>query len=171
MIDVVTLTCLSCGGKLEITKDIDRFACAHCGTEHIVRRGGGIVSLDLVLDELAEIEAKVNRTASKVAIGQLEEEIEELEKESAKNNGAIGQAIIWGVAGILGIVVLPVLTAGAPGFTIIGVLVCLLFIFASGFTAKGSYKKGKHLKESIWKKRAEIRHQREIMQGRVSEQP
>ena len=50
MDDFITLTCTSCGGKLEITTDIERFACAHCGTEHLVKRGGGIVSLAPVIE-------------------------------------------------------------------------------------------------------------------------
>ena len=41
MADFVTLSCPSCGGKLEVTRDIERFACAHCGREHIVKRTGG----------------------------------------------------------------------------------------------------------------------------------
>lgn len=45
MTDFVTLTCPSCGGKLQITQDIDHFACAHCGTEHTVRRTDGTISL------------------------------------------------------------------------------------------------------------------------------
>jgi predicted RNA-binding Zn-ribbon protein involved in translation (DUF1610 family) len=36
MSDFVTLTCPNCGGKLQITPDINRFACTHCGNEHIV---------------------------------------------------------------------------------------------------------------------------------------
>ncbi|MFL7795121.1 MAG: hypothetical protein AB8I69_23480 [Anaerolineae bacterium] len=31
-LDSITLTCPSCGGKLQVTNDIDRFACTHCGT-------------------------------------------------------------------------------------------------------------------------------------------
>ena len=52
MADFVTLTCPSCGGKLQITQDIERFACAHCGREHIVKRSGGIVSLSPIIDAL-----------------------------------------------------------------------------------------------------------------------
>lgn len=37
MPDFVTLSCPTCGGQLQITKDIERFACGHCGNEHIVR--------------------------------------------------------------------------------------------------------------------------------------
>jgi predicted RNA-binding Zn-ribbon protein involved in translation (DUF1610 family) len=43
--DFITLSCPSCGGKLEITKDIERFACAHCGMEHLVKRTSNIVTL------------------------------------------------------------------------------------------------------------------------------
>ena len=37
--DIIALSCPSCGGKLQITSDIDRFACMHCGTESLVKRG------------------------------------------------------------------------------------------------------------------------------------
>ena len=40
MQNYVTLTCPSCGGKLQITEDIDRFTCAYCGNEYFVKRGG-----------------------------------------------------------------------------------------------------------------------------------
>lgn len=59
----VTLACPSCGGKLNVTNDVDRFACGYCGAEHIVRRGGGIVSLAPILGSLERIEANVARIA------------------------------------------------------------------------------------------------------------
>jgi hypothetical protein len=43
--DFITLSCPSCGHKLQINEDIDRFACAACGNEHIVNRSGGDVFL------------------------------------------------------------------------------------------------------------------------------
>lgn len=48
MSDLVTLSCPTCGGKLEITSSINRFACSHCGNEHIVRREGGVIALEAV---------------------------------------------------------------------------------------------------------------------------
>jgi predicted RNA-binding Zn-ribbon protein involved in translation (DUF1610 family) len=33
MPDYITLTCPSCGGKLNITNDMQRFACSYCGKE------------------------------------------------------------------------------------------------------------------------------------------
>ncbi|MFN3333721.1 MAG: hypothetical protein ACK47M_14535 [Caldilinea sp.] len=40
MADFVSLTCPACNGKLQIGKDLERFACGYCGTEFIVNRGG-----------------------------------------------------------------------------------------------------------------------------------
>jgi hypothetical protein len=84
--DFVKLTCPSCGGTLKITNDIDRFACAYCGTEHVVQRGEGIVSLAPVVESLKRVEAGVRRveagvdkTASELAIPRLREEIPQLE--------------------------------------------------------------------------------------------
>lgn len=76
MSDFITLSCPSCGGKLQITDDIDRFACAHCGSEHIVRRSGGIVSLK-------PVEGLLQQTASELASKRLEGEIRDLEGEIA----------------------------------------------------------------------------------------
>jgi predicted RNA-binding Zn-ribbon protein involved in translation (DUF1610 family) len=41
MADFVSLICPACNGKLQIGKDLDRFACGYCGTEFVVNRGGG----------------------------------------------------------------------------------------------------------------------------------
>jgi predicted RNA-binding Zn-ribbon protein involved in translation (DUF1610 family) len=79
MVDFVTLTCPSCGGKLQITKDIERFACGHCGNEHIVKRSGGIVALEPVVEGLKKIQKGTDKTASELAIRRLKEEIYNLD--------------------------------------------------------------------------------------------
>lgn len=81
MADFVALTCPSCGGKLQITSDIDLFACAYCGSELKVKRGGGIVSLAPVVQGLERVQAGVDRTASELAIVRLRSEIAGLEAE------------------------------------------------------------------------------------------
>ncbi|HML23066.1 MAG TPA: hypothetical protein PKD09_15540 [Aggregatilinea sp.] len=81
MSDFITLTCPNCGGRLEITHDVDRFACAYCGAEHLVRRGGGIVTLAPVLAGLRDVQAGVNRAASELAIRRLETEIDRLSEQ------------------------------------------------------------------------------------------
>jgi ribosomal protein S27AE len=75
MAKFVTLSCPTCGGKLEITEDIDRFACGHCGNEHIVKRLGAIVSIEPVVAELRKIGYGTDRTASELAINRLSKEI------------------------------------------------------------------------------------------------
>jgi hypothetical protein len=53
---LVKLSCKSCGAKLELTDDIDRFSCASCGSEWLVNRSGGIVSLKEAEESLKKIE-------------------------------------------------------------------------------------------------------------------
>jgi len=79
MVDFVTLTCPTCGGKLEITKDIERFACGYCGVEHVVRRGGGIVSLIPIAEDIKDIKTGVDKTAAELALARLSKETNELE--------------------------------------------------------------------------------------------
>ena len=50
MPDIINLTCPSCGGKLQITSDIERFSCGYCGNEQLVQRSGGIIILTLLLN-------------------------------------------------------------------------------------------------------------------------
>lgn len=80
MPDYVTLTCPSCGGKLQINNDVERFACGYCGSEHVVKRGGGVVSLAPVIDEIKKVKIGVDKTASELAIARLTTEIEKLER-------------------------------------------------------------------------------------------
>ena len=44
MTDFIMQTCKSCGGKLQITQEIDEFACMYCGSEYHVKREGEIVA-------------------------------------------------------------------------------------------------------------------------------
>jgi uncharacterized protein (DUF983 family) len=115
MSDFVTLTCPSCGGKLQITNDIERFACAHCGREHIVKRSGGVVALTPVVDALKKVEAGVDRTASELAIARLEQELQQL---STHRNALL--ASIPGGPSPLGIVIAVsgILVASVAFFTI-----------------------------------------------------
>ena len=84
MPDFVSLTCPSCGGKLQITDDIDRFACGHCGNEHIVRRSGGIVALAPAVEGLERIQLGTEITACELAIRRLRDDIIALEGEISR---------------------------------------------------------------------------------------
>jgi predicted RNA-binding Zn-ribbon protein involved in translation (DUF1610 family)/ribosomal protein L40E len=54
MADFLTLSCPSCGNKLQITNDIDRFVCAACGNEHIVNRSGGVITLKTIIEDITK---------------------------------------------------------------------------------------------------------------------
>jgi ribosomal protein S27AE len=84
--EFVSLTCPKCGASLKITSAIDRFACAHCGAEHIVRRTEGVVSLAPVLEGLVRVQAGVDKAASELAIPRLKEEIAALKLQHSRIN-------------------------------------------------------------------------------------
>lgn len=75
MPNFVTLSCPTCGARLQVGNDLQRFACAFCGNEHIVKREGGAVSLFPTLDGVERIQAGVDRTAIELTIARLEREI------------------------------------------------------------------------------------------------
>ncbi len=97
-VDFITLTCPSCGGKLQVTPDLDRFACMFCGAEHIVRRSGGAISLSPVVEAITKIQegvqgvrgsvekvqTGVDKTTSELALRRLKEEINNLRQAQEK---------------------------------------------------------------------------------------
>ncbi len=94
--DFITLSCPNCGGKLEITPDMERFSCKYCGHEHLVRRTGGVVSLAPVVEGLKRVETKFDqvlsgsdRLAAEQTIQRLKTEIPELEKRVAEKELAL----------------------------------------------------------------------------------
>lgn len=118
--DFITLACPNCGGKLNITADIDRFACQFCGHEHIVRRNGGMVSLEPVMQVMKSIDANIGMVGAGVnilgfssekqvaeqTIARLKEEIEALVYEvNDTDNLMAGGGVIGGIMGGLGLVV------------------------------------------------------------------
>jgi predicted RNA-binding Zn-ribbon protein involved in translation (DUF1610 family) len=46
MSTLITLSCPSCGGKLDVSPSTPSFACQYCGAEHIVRREAGSILLE-----------------------------------------------------------------------------------------------------------------------------
>lgn len=108
MSDFVTLSCPSCGGKLEITQDINRFACMHCGREHIVKRSGGIVSISPIMDAIKKVEIGVDKTVSELAITRIQKEIgETLTKRNAliKSSPRPKASPVFAVLPVLGCII------------------------------------------------------------------
>ena len=73
----IAMKCASCGAGLQITPDMDHFACGYCGISLSVVRRGGTVALNLVADSIAKVQAGTDRTAAELALVRLSNEIEE----------------------------------------------------------------------------------------------
>lgn len=119
MAEFVSLTCPSCGSKLQVGNDLERFACGYCGNELVVKRGGGIVSLSPVVEGLQRVEravqhldvgmqrvgAGVDTTASELALQRLEKELVAVESQLASvpsgRPGCAVALVIFGVIGLL----------------------------------------------------------------------
>ena len=84
MADFITLTCPTCGGKLRITPDLDRFACTHCGNEHVVKRSEGVVALQPLAESLGGLKRATDRTASEMALRRLADELADLKEARAR---------------------------------------------------------------------------------------
>ena len=78
MPEFFSISCPSCGQKLQVGNDIERFACGYCGNELIVKRGGGIVSLSPVIEGIKRVQVGVDRTAAELAIQRIKEEIRDM---------------------------------------------------------------------------------------------
>jgi len=96
MADLIKLTCTSCGGKLELSHDIDQFVCAHCGTELIVKRSHGVIALKAVAQDIEGIKSSTDKTASELAIVRLKGEVFTLEQDKhAIVISVCGQKDLW----------------------------------------------------------------------------
>jgi DNA repair exonuclease SbcCD ATPase subunit len=112
MSNLITLTCPSCGGRLEVTNNTERYVCAHCGNSHIVDPGVRAESL------ASEVEALKNESA----IRRLDSEIEDLEKRKQELQASaftikspeIEAALVkWLFVGLLIVVVIGIVAIGA----------------------------------------------------------
>jgi len=130
MPEVFTLTCPTCGGKLQIAPDLDRFACAHCGNEHIVVKGTGTISILPIREDLHKIGTGVDRTASELALTRIEAEVRAVKSELSDLKSKYGAYSLFMVVGVLGIgcsVLVPLLDFSAGN-----VLIALLLIVILG---------------------------------------
>ncbi len=113
MVDHITLTCPSCGGNLQITNDVERFACGYCGKEHVVKRGGGIVTLAPVVEGIKRVQDGVDKTASELAISRLGKEIKQLKNKIADEKSKFNSANFFKSSG--GVAVLIFMIIGGMG--------------------------------------------------------
>lgn len=103
-----SLKCVNCGAGLDVSQDINTFACSYCGVQQEVERSGGIVSLRRLEESLDAVRSGTSRTASELAISRLQadvlsirtqrdNEIRALHDADNKSNSVIGWTVIIGV--------------------------------------------------------------------------
>ena len=78
-IRTLTLKCPSCGSGLEVSPDMERFSCGYCGTEQMVQRRGGTVSLKLITAAISKVQVGTDKTAAELALVRLQQELTELD--------------------------------------------------------------------------------------------
>ena len=74
-ISIVSLKCPQCGGALQVSPEMQHFACGYCGGSVVVSRSGGTISLGLE-QVLANVQRGADKTAAELAIVRLERELQ-----------------------------------------------------------------------------------------------
>jgi hypothetical protein len=142
MSDFITLSCPTCGHRLQITDDIERFACSACGNEHVVRRAGGTVSIAPVVEGLGKVQASTDRVAAELALQRLNAEVQQAQQrltyatwKAKVATGREGQIAHTKTYVTLSIIFGLWTLAGGAGITFIGpqngatsVLICIVII-------------------------------------------
>ena len=80
----IPLSCASCGAKLDVYDDMERFACGYCGKEMVVQRRGGTISLKGVTDAIKQVQTGTDKTAAELALVRLLPELDALIRERQK---------------------------------------------------------------------------------------
>ena len=126
MSNLITLTCPSCGGRLEVTNNTERYVCAHCGNSHLVEPGVRVDSLMSEV-EILKYDEQIRRVEAKIESHmeqqrQAWEAYEVAEKAVTKQRSDKQSGLFVGGAGL--IVILIALGAGSA-LLILGGIMCL----------------------------------------------
>jgi hypothetical protein len=188
--DFITLSCPNCGGKLNITADVERFACQFCGHEHIVRRNDGGVSLEPVIQMMGQINDNINsvgtgihrisgsaeKQASESAIVRLKEEIVAIQKKMEQASvftrnvwfavlGAGGVAFFGWIAGYAEDGVSSSLERTFNTLGGIATAVTVLFLIAAISCSVSDNKRDKEQQEVIRRKQEELSYHYKVVSG------
>lgn len=170
MTDFISLSCPSCGSRLQITNQTKQFLCASCGNEYLVNRTGGIVSLEPVVEGLKEVKIGVDKTASELAIKRLKREIIDLEKDLRNAREANTDEIKTGFGmGFFGVFITFLgmwASGGDAPIVCIGAFVLMAIMgFVMGFQALTNGNQGTvdSITSQLSQKRKELRHHQNIV--------
>ena len=74
--DKLILNCSQCGGRLEVTEDIELFKCEYCGMPYMVERSGGTVQIIELRQRLGALEEGVSALSEIDSIVAQREQLE-----------------------------------------------------------------------------------------------
>jgi hypothetical protein len=87
---------------LEITPDMDTFACGYCGTQQTVQRRGGTVSLKQIGEAIARVQVGTDRTAAELTIQRLQHDLAAIaEQEKLITDSGPGGCFVVAFIGFL----------------------------------------------------------------------
>jgi DNA-directed RNA polymerase subunit RPC12/RpoP len=72
---LLQLSCVNCSAPLQIGDDLERFACAYCGTSQVVVRSGGTISVKKIESAINAVQRGTDRTAAELALPRLTKEL------------------------------------------------------------------------------------------------
>ena len=72
--EIVSMTCRNCGGKIRINNNADQFICQNCGSEFLISINEGAISIKLLSEGLIKISKSTDKTASELALERLKDE-------------------------------------------------------------------------------------------------
>ncbi len=82
-LEVIAMKCPNCGAALEVTPDLETFACAYCGSAIKVARRGGTISLVRMVQAIGSIKTSTERIAAEMALKRLKHELAGVKAEIA----------------------------------------------------------------------------------------
>jgi ribosomal protein S27E len=142
--EFIKLKCQNCGGNLDVYGDMERFACAYCGTEMIVQRRGGTVALKLVQEAIKKVQVGTDKTMAELALVRLNDELKPLITEAftIRNATGLSKVCLFGCGGFFalgGLGVLLVTTDDTSGGVLL-LLVGLGLLVAGRFSSPVNHR-------------------------------
>lgn len=117
---ILHLKCINCGAGLEISPDMNQFACGYCGVGQLVERKGGTVALKHVTDAISKVQVGTDKTAAELAIRRLQD-------ESVQLGAAYRQRMQIGVGQKSG---MPLVVIGIGAVTILAAVIAAAIVEA-----------------------------------------
>lgn len=174
---MINLKCINCGAALEITPDMDVFACGYCGASQMVERRGGTVALKRVTDAISRVQVGTDKTAAELALNRLSGEWDQFIRyrahrlyqiENESGTYLIGAFLCGGIG--LSIALVSFLVGAMAEFIAVGFIACVLFAFLGIFLAVKIYSKGKEAAAAVIAEETEKLNQPEAVLRQKIEQ-